>query len=530
MMYPFKILNKKKYALCFLNAIIENICIYIIPVILAIFLTQPFTLKKFALLIVFVLIAQLLSSLFNSLWFIKVEPFLENSKKDLQIAYFKRIYKMDTARLNSIHSGYLKKQVDTVCEQTRFLLDEIMMDVNGFCIAITIFLVGVFTQNKVLFFLCLLFIVGIVLYNIYLTKRNVKISEKYYKTNAKYNATFIDFLQNIKIVKNFEAKDYAVNTIEDKFSSVKNPYKRTNIFDALRTEGINCFIYLMYAFILVSLFFQMKHGKDVFSYIVFYTSMLTGLSVELSSISNLFISINKFKSANNQVEKMIGEIEKQSKIKTFDNITLQNIHFSYNDEKQNIITIPYFSIDKNDKISIIGESGQGKSTFLSLFCRFYKVEDTSYLVDHCPSSKIPAVAYISQETELFDLSIKENLCLGKRISEEKLRVYLEDAGLLHWIDSLENGMDTLVGEKGVKLSAGQKQRLNIIRGILLDKEIYILDEPTSNLDSLSEHKIYDMINKYLKNKTCIIVTHRPKLTEMCNKHFYFENKTMLEKK
>ena len=102
-------------------------------------------------------------------------------------------------------------------------------------------------------------------------------------------------------------------------------------------------------------------------------------------------------------------------------------------------------------------------------------------------------------------------------------------GLDEWINDLENGLDTLVGEKGIKLSAGQKQRLNIIRVILLDKEIYILDEPTSNLDSLSENKIYDMINKYLKDKTCLIVTHRPKLTEICNKHYYFDKRVMLEK-
>lgn len=76
---------------------------------------------------------------------------------------------------------------------------------------------------------------------------------------------------------------------------------------------------------------------------------------------------------------------------------------------------------------------------------------------------------------------------------------------------------------------GPKQRLNIIRGILLNKEIYILDEPTSNLDILLENKIYDTINKYLKDKTCIIVTHRPKLTEICNKHYYFQKRVMLEK-
>ena len=194
---------------------------------------------------------------------------------------------------------------------------------------------------------------------------------------------------------------------------------------------------------------------------------------------------------------------------------------------KNIIKIPYFKVDKKDKVSIMGESGQGKSTFLNLFCRFYKIDDNKYLVNGKESNKAPNVAYISQETDLFDLSIRDNLLLGKNISDKKLNEYLKDAGLLDWINSLEHGLDTIVGEKGIRLSTGQKQRLNIIRGILLDKEIYILDEPTSNLDILSEEKIYDMINKYLNDKTLIIVTHRPKLRDICNKHYYFKDKEMI---
>ena len=121
------------------------------------------------------------------------------------------------------------------------------------------------------------------------------------------------------------------------------------------------------------------------------------------------------------------------------------------------------------------------------------------------------------------------MCLGQNISIEVLNQYLEDAGLLNWINSLNNGINTIVGEKGVKLSTGQKQRLNLIREIILNKDLYILDEPTSNLDNLSENKIYNMIDKYLKDKTLIIVTHKEKLEKLCNKHYHFENKTLYEK-
>ena len=96
------------------------------------------------------------------------------------------------------------------------------------------------------------------------------------------------------------------------------------------------------------------------------------------------------------------------------------------------------------------------------------------------------------------------------------------------MDLLYIVVNTMVGERGIKLSAGQRQRLNLIRGILIDKELYFFDEPTSNLDHISEEKITNMINKYLKDKTCVIVTHRPKLKELCNKHYIFENHIMKE--
>lgn len=99
---------------------------------------------------------------------------------------------------------------------------------------------------------------------------------------------------------------------------------------------------------------------------------------------------------------------------------------------------------------------------------------------------------------------------------------------MSWYQELPDGLETIVGERGIKLSAGQKQRLNLIRGILIDKEIYFFDEPTSNLDAVSEEKITNMIEKYLKNKTYVIVTHRTRLKELCNKHYTFEKHMLKE--
>ena len=207
---------------------------------------------------------------------------------------------------------------------------------------------------------------------------------------------------------------------------------------------------------------------------------------------------------------------------------MKNVIFSYTKDSTKI-KIPEFILNKGDKISIEGESGQGKTTTMNILAGLYPLEKGELLVDNKLKKDCRMdLVFVSQEVELFDLSIRDNLCLGKEIPEEKIIQLLDEAGLMNWYKELPNGLETMVGEKGIKLSAGQKQRLNLIRGILIDKELYFFDEPTSNLDVVSEEKMISMIKKYLNNKTYVIITHRPKITELCNRHYVFEEHMMKE--
>ena len=155
---------------------------------------------------------------------------------------------------------------------------------------------------------------------------------------------------------------------------------------------------------------------------------------------------------------------------------------------------------------------------MNILAGLYPLNNGRLLIDNKEIKDVRLdLVFVSQEVDLFDLSVRDNLCLGKEIPDKKIFELLEEAGL-----------NTIVGERGIKLSTGQKQRLNLIRGILIDKELYFFDEPTSNLDILSEEKITNMIEKYLKDKTYVIVTHRQKLKSLCNKHYIFENHEMRE--
>lgn len=528
MKFPFKVLNKKKFILCYIDAFIVNLCIYLMPVVLALFTKQPFTLDKFKYLIISIIGLKLTEIILNHFWVVYILRFENIYSKDLQLAYFNRVSKMKPTKLNKVHNGFLKKQIDIISEEAEQFMEYIFETVNGFGISIIIFLIEVINQDFNMFIVCLCMVIGMVLYNIWLGRKYVTVQEKYNESFSKYNSTYVDFLQNIKTVKRLNATKYANSKNEETFKDVVPKLDKTNFFYSLRSNGINFFIYFMYAIILINLFFKMKNGQDILSYLLFYATMFSGLSTELKDLSRLFMHYNKFQAATNQVEKIIGKEEDATVIYNWNEIEIKNLDFRYNDESKNTISIPYFNLYKSQKVSIVGKSGQGKTTFLNILSRYIDIEDDKYIIDGKSKKGNLDLAYISQEIDLFDLSIRDNLCLGKNIDENILINYLQEAGLEEWIEKLENGLDTLVGERGLKLSVGQKQRLNIVRGILLDKEIYILDEPTSNLDKETEKLIINLIQKYLKDKTVVIVTHRDEIRKICNKHYEFNNNKMTE--
>lgn len=528
MSYPLKILNKKKFILCFIDAFLVNLCIYLIPVVLAIFTTQPFTIEKLKYLIISIIVLKTGEIILNHFWIVYILRFENKYGKDLQLAYFNRIARMKPNKLNKIHNGFLKKQIDIISEESQQFIEYIFETVNGFVISIVIFLIQVINQDFKMFPICLIMVICMVLYNIWIGKKYVVVQEKYNTSYSKYNSTYVDFLQNIRTVKRLSASKYANSKNEEAFEEVIPKLDKTNIFYSLRSNGISFFVYFMYIIILINLYFKMKSGQDILSFLLFYATIFSGLSLELKDLSRLFMHYNKFKAATNQVEKIIGSDEEISTIEDWKTIEIKDLEFKYNAKTKNTITISNFKINKGDKVSIVGKSGQGKTTFLNIFSRYIDIDVANYKIDGESKKGNLNLAYISQEIDLFNLTVKDNLCLGKNIGHEKLMTYLKEAGLDEWVNKLENGLDTVVGERGLKLSVGQKQRLNLIRGVLLDKDIYVLDEPTSNLDKETEELIIKFIQKYLKNKTVVIVTHRNEIKKICNKHYEFKDNKMEE--
>ena len=174
------------------------------------------------------------------------------------------------------------------------------------------------------------------------------------------------------------------------------------------------------------------------------------------------------------------------------------------------------TIEPNQKLGIIGPSGAGKSTLINLLLRFFDVDSGEILIDGynikndiTQKSLRENISYIPQDPVLFHRTIRENIIYGKlNATEEELIEATKMACCYDFIINLENGFDTIVGERGVKLSGGQRQRIAIARAILKNSKILILDEATSALDSITEKEIQKALENLMKNKTVIAIAHR----------------------
>ena len=208
--------------------------------------------------------------------------------------------------------------------------------------------------------------------------------------------------------------------------------------------------------------------------------------------------------------------DKPEDIKKFKGLlTFSNVNFSYNNGEVNILDNISLEVKPGKTVALVGPSGAGKSSLLNLVPRFYDVSDGNVRLDGRDIRELSlsnlrsASSLVSQDALIFDISIKENIIFGsKNISDDKFLNVCRESLVDDFVRDLPNKYQTQVGESGVRLSGGQKQRIAIARAMIKDAPILLLDEATSSLDSESEKKVQEALDKLMKNKTALIVAHR----------------------
>lgn len=227
-----------------------------------------------------------------------------------------------------------------------------------------------------------------------------------------------------------------------------------------------------------------------------------------------------------EIEQLIAENEKVKKtekeIAFVKEIEVDEVIFGYPDKEENVLENINIKIKKNQSVAFIGPSGAGKTTLVDIILGILKPLNGKVLVDGCdieesPNSWKKKLGYIPQSIYLMDDTIKNNILYGQEVAdEERLQKAVEESQLKEFVDSLENGLDTIIGENGVCLSGGQRQRIGIARALYTNPDVLVLDEATSALDNETEEAVMEAINHLSGSKTLIIIAHRLSTTEKCD--------------
>jgi ABC-type multidrug transport system fused ATPase/permease subunit len=257
--------------------------------------------------------------------------------------------------------------------------------------------------------------------------------------------------------------------------------------------------------------------------------ILTSLQHMKYAVPSVEILIKEFHSNDHTHVKRNYHPEDQGiSVKFQKKIDLTNLYFSYPTRREFSLSGISMTLKKGDFVGIIGETGSGKSTLINLFTGLLKPSEGKIEVDGLNifsnlSEWHKKIGYVPQSIYLMDDTIKKNIAFGLReddIDDNSIKQAVDEASLSEFLKSLPNGLDTIVGEKGIRISGGQLQRIGIARALYKDPEILILDEATSSLDQATEKKIMDSVHFLKGEKTLIIVTHRLSTIDRCDKIFF----------
>ena len=446
----------------------------------------------------------------------------EDVRKAIQVDMMKNLIKADTETIEKKHSG---KFITNLISDVNFMTGLVSVGIlNLLKDSLTLIgLLGVMIyQNWKLSIIALIMIPLASFFARFLGKRVGKVTVQTMDMAAILNSYLLEIFRNHKLIKVFQKETYETSRANNALEQFKNRGKKLAIIYARSSPIMEFLTGIMIAILIYYSGNLIMSGEiAVNNFFSFLAAMMLAYQ-PVRSLATLNLTINQGIAA---AKRTLPIIDQKHNILEDENlneleiskgtIKFDNVNFNYNSDTKSVLKGIDLNILGGEMTSLVGHSGAGKSTILNLIPRFYDITEGDIKIDDHSikekrlSSLRKNISLVSQETTLFDDTILNNIKYANlNASDEEIKNAAKLSFSEEFINSLPNKYNTLIGENGIRLSGGEKQRLSIARAFLKDSKIILLDEATSSLDSETEKKIQDALNSLTKGKTTLVIAHR----------------------
>lgn len=418
-------------------------------------------------------------------------------------------------------SGKLSKQITNLVDGiTRIITFTTVNFLRGLSLLITAFIVAYFV-NPIFCIILVSWFTCFAGFSIWMSKRLVTLSDKLASEESIVVGELVDSLSNHNNVRIFSSKSHENLRMLPFFGKQQEAYTKTYLYSTILASIQGGLIAIMMAF--STFFLVYLYGKDLVTIGDF--ALILGLSMEtghmmwftMSEVDEFNKAVGRCKQSMMALMLPLEILDKPNAATlncTQGQITFEKVKFHYKGTEP-LFQNKSIQIQAGQKVGLVGYSGGGKSTFVNLILRLYDVTDGAILIDGQDIRNVTQdslrsnIAMIPQDPSLFNRSLMENIRYGHIVATDKEVIEAAKKAHAHeFIEKLPLGYESLVGERGVKLSGGQRQRIAIARAVLKNSPILILDEATSQLDSVTERLIQESLWELMQNKTTIVIAHR----------------------